>query len=104
MPGFSESSTGQSADWVTVRPGQRAYLDVFFPIGPLAPTPVSLIWLLHHGAQAVQATTVFALLPGASSWMDARYGPADHVGGEPLWGPLWFAPLVRSNEVSISRM
>ena len=92
VPGFSAASTGQDNDWLTLSPGGRGYLDVFFPVGALTPTPISFTWLLHHGTQAVVATTVFALLP-SGSWEDGRYGAANYVGGELLWGPLWFAPL-----------
>jgi hypothetical protein len=106
-PRFAEANGKPGPARLTLRRGERGYLDLFFAVeDDLHPSLTLLGWLVRRGQGAVAATTVFERLPMPAE----RYGhyrPAQYGGGElaigyswcsPIWGDgwlRWYAPYGR---------
>jgi hypothetical protein len=84
---------GESDDdpLLTLRSGERGFLDLFFPSGSTDPEAVTLRWMVRRGDEVLTGVTVFeALLAPSSDY--GHYWPSQYLGGSLLFGPLWCQP------------
>jgi hypothetical protein len=96
-PAFSTTHEGNAElPLVTIAPGSKRVIDLFFPLPPNQQTAASIpefdaIWNVHAGTQDVVERTPFDRLQ-----IEPAYGPAiaPEYGFYGEWGgPFWYDPL-----------
>lgn len=88
---FAEAHTRSGPARVTLRRGERGYLDLFFPAGEDGdPEWIMLTWLVRRGGGSVVGATVFAAL-SARAGDYGHYRPSQYSGGHLFLGPHWCA-------------
>jgi hypothetical protein len=88
---FAEPSGGARPARITLRRGQRGYLDLFFAVDD-DPDWTSLAWVVRRGAGIIVSATVFERLPAQVAEY-GHYRPAEYSGGMLVIGPVWCDPF-----------
>jgi hypothetical protein len=93
---YAQAGGGEGPARLSLRPGERGYLDLFFPAGSDDPEAVEVRWRVRRGSEVLAGTTAFEELPAPASDYD-HYWPSEFLGGRLVFGPLWCQPHWRDD-------